>query len=266
MTRRRAPGAVAGLAVVAALLTGCTDDQPDADPDKPSAALSAALRDATSGAAPEDAVPQVVSAVAAASSPLPDELSVAVLDVLAEHPDALRAAAGPSAPGMAGPSVALDDSALDALVAAGGDDEAAEEFRIRYVAYVEGGVERTIRDAPDGDWYDALEMVGEVWIDPSAEVIGALEAGCDQSGGTCDDRLDQAERELRDAVETAAYAVIPARLLPKVFVRDGERVPMSDWTQVQKDDWQRLRDTTVLPQTAGSVERAALARRQSSGA
>jgi len=227
MSLRPRLGSVVGLAVVAVLLAGCTDDSSEPDTDDPSAAE--------------------------------------VLHRLGEHPDALRAAAGPSTPGMPEPSVEFDDDELDDLVAAGGDDDAAEEFRSRYLAYVETGVEQTLRDAA-GDWYDALDTVGEVWVVPSAEVIGALEAGCDESGGTCDDRLDQAELELRDAVETAVYAAIPARLLPRVFVEDGERVPMSDWTKSQQDEWQRLRDTTLLPQTTGSVERAALARRQSTGA
>jgi len=177
-----------------------------------------------------------------------DEPSAAqVLQRLGEHPDT------------------LDDGALDDLVAAGSDDDAAEEFRSRYLAYVEGGVEQTVRDA-EGEWPDTLDVIDEVWVQPSAEVIGALEAGCDQSGGTCDDRLDQAELELRDAVEAATYAVIPVELLPQVFLQDGERVPMSAWTARQRDEWQRLRNTTLLPQTAGSVERAALARRQSTGA
>jgi hypothetical protein len=209
MSRRRSLGAVAGLAVVAAVLAGCTDDTPDPDTDEPSAAQ--------------------------------------VLDRLGEHPDA------------------LDDGALDDLVAAGGDDDAAEEFRSRYLTYVEGGVEQTVRDA-EGDWPATLDVIDEVWIQPSTEVLGALEAGCDQSGGTCDDRLDQAELELRDAVETATYAAMPATLLPSTFLQDGERIPRSAWTDAQKDAWQRLRDTTLLPQTTGSVEQAAFARRQSAGA
>jgi hypothetical protein len=210
MSRRPVLGAVAGLAAVATLLVGCTDDSSDPAPDDPSAAE--------------------------------------VLDRLGEHPDA------------------LDDGALDDLTAAGGDDDAAEEFRSRYLAYVEGGVDKTIRDAGRDDWPATLQTIDEVWIQPSGEVIGALEAGCDQSGGTCDDRLDQAELELRDAIESATYAAMPAKLLPKAFLQGGQRVPMSAWTDVQKDEWQRLRSTTLLPQTTGVVERVALARRQSTGA
>jgi hypothetical protein len=210
MTRRPSLGAVAGLAVVAVVLAGCTDDPPKPDPDEPSAAQ--------------------------------------VLHRLGEHPDA------------------LDDDALDELAAAGGDDDAAEEFRSRYLAYVEGGVDKTIRDAGSDDWPATLEEIDELWVQPSAEVIGALEAGCDQQSGTCNDRLHQAELELRDAIESATYAAMPAKLLPPLFLQDGERVAMSAWTDRQQDEWQRLRNTTLLPQTTGSVERAALAWRQSTGA
>lgn len=265
MTRLRSLGPVACLVVAAALLAGCSDDSSDADRDEPSAALSDALRDASSGGEPEDAVPEVVALVAAESTPLPDKLSAAVLDVLADHPDALRAAAGPRAPGMEEPSVELDDDALDALVKAGGDDDAAEAFRAAYLDYVRTGVEQTIR-AGSGDWDDTLDAIDEIWIEPSAEVIGAVEAGCDESGGTCSERLDRAETETRDAVEAATYVAIPAKLLPQIFLAGSTRVPMADWSAQQRDAWQRLRDTTLLPQTGGSVERAAHARRQSTGA
>lgn len=183
-------------------------------------------------------------------SPEPDPVepsAAQVLQRLGEHPDA------------------LDDGALDDLVAAGDDDAAAADFRASYLSYVEGGVEQAIQDA-DGDWPATLDLIDEAWVQPAAEVLGALEAGCDQSGGTCDDRLDRAELELRDAVESATYAAMPERLLPPLFLQDGERVPMSAWTDRQKDEWQRLRNTTLLPQTAGSVESAAFARRQSTGA
>jgi hypothetical protein len=189
-----------------------------------------------------------------APDPDNDEPSAAqVLDRLGEHPEALD-------------DGALDEGALDDLVAAGGDDDAAEQFRSRYLAHVEDGVDRTIRDAGRDDWPATLETIDEVWIQPSAEVIGALEAGCDQSGGTCDDRLDQAELELRDAIESGTYAAMPAKLLPRAFIEDGERVAMSGWSARQRDAWQRLRNTTLLPQTTGVVERAALARRQDAGA
>jgi hypothetical protein len=167
---------------------------------------------------------------------------------------------------LGGQSDALDESDLDDLAAAGGDDSAAETFRSRYLAYVEGSIEQTIRDAGRADWPTTLEQIEQDWVLPAAEVIGALEAGCDQSGGTCSHRLDQAELEFRDAVESATYAAMPADLLPQVFLEGGDRVAMSAWTTAQKDEWQRLRNTTLLPLTSGVVEEATFARMRSAGA
>lgn len=183
--------------------------------------------------------------------PEPDDdgpSSAQVLDRLGEHPDT------------------IDDQGLDDLVAAGGDDDAAEEFRSTYLAYVEGGVDRTIRDAGREDWDQVLQTIDDEWVQPSADVLGALEAGCDQEGGTCSDRLERAEDGLRDAVESATYAAMPAKLLPRVFIEDGQRVAMSAWTTAQSDEWQRLRDTTLLPGTSGVVEQATFARMRSVGA
>lgn len=234
MSRPSASGAVVGLVVAATLLAGCTDDSSDGTGDQRSASLSA-------------------------------DRSAAVLQELGAHPDALRAVVGPTPPGMSEPSVELDDSALDDLVAAGGNDAAAADFRASYLDYVRDGLEQAIRGS-DESWYDLRDLIDEVWIDPSAEVLGAVEAGCDESGGTCSDRLDQADADLQEAVDEATYAAMPVRLLPRGFLVDGERVAMSDWTPRQRDDWQRLHDTTLLPLTTGAVEQATFARRQSAGA
>jgi hypothetical protein len=57
---------------------------------------------------------------------------------------------------------------------------------------------------------------------------------------------------------------MPVRLLPRIFLDDdGQRVAMSAWTTAQSDEWQRLRDTTLLPGTNGAVEQATFARMRS---
>ncbi len=226
MTAWRGRAALAAPVLALALavpLTGCTDD------------------DAHDGATP------VQHAVA-------DAAGGAVLQQLAQDPDALRAAA--DAPGTG-------DDLLDVVAAAGGGDQAAEAFRTAYLASVRDGIERAVREGVRStSWSDTLAVVQESWIEPSGEVLGAVESACESSDGSCNDRLRETEDALRDAVDGAVYATMPVRLLPRSLVVDGRRVPMERWTVQQRDDWQRLHDTSLLPWTLHVVEDASAARRQ----
>lgn len=249
--------AVCTLALTAA---GCTSDDAG-DEDRPSAEASAALLTHARAAADTDdagrTLPALVEAVDEWDGSLPPTLAGPVLDAFAAHPDALRAVGGPRDPGMPPPAAELDDDLYAALAAAGADGDAAADFRASYLEYVRSGLARSLVDATAGgaSWPDVLAQAEQVWLDPSAAVIGAVESGC--SGDDCFDRLGAAMDEAQATVDAATYEGMPEPLVPGSMLRGDTRVPMEEWTPSMKDDWTRLEDSTPLPEIADRIESAA---------
>ena len=265
---RSTVAAVVGVCVAAVLAAGCSSDD-SGGADAPSAEASAALDTAASAAAaPEgvaDALPALVAAAAAWPGHLPPQLAAAVLDALAAHPDALRAAYGPRSPGMPEPSADLDRAELeDALAAAGSDVEAATAFRAAYLDYLASGLTQSLTSSEMATWLDAQQEAETVWLDPSADVIAAVESGC--AADECFDRVGDAMDQAQAVVDGAAYDAMPDALVPTSMVRAGERVPMAQWTARMSDDWRRLEDSTPLPEIADRIEAAVARLQQGSGA
>lgn len=248
----------AAACTLALAAASCTSD--DGDDGGPTADASAAVLAAAEAAGGTDDVeerlPALVDAVDDWEGPLPPALAGPVLDAFAAHPDALRAAGGPRDPGMPPPAAELDDDLYAALAAAGADGDAAADFRASYLEYVRSGLARSLVDATAGgaSWPDVLVQAEQVWLDPSAAVIAAVESGC--AGDDCFDRLGAAMDEAQATVDEATYEGMPESLVPDSMLRRGTRVPMEDWTPSMKDDWTRLEDSIPLPEIADRIESA----------
>ncbi|MFC6343981.1 hypothetical protein ACFP8W_18520, partial [Nocardioides hankookensis] len=126
------------------------------------------------------------------------------------------------------------------------------------------GLAQSLTSADVATWFDAQQEAETVWLDPSADVIAAVESGC--AADECFDRVGDAMDQAQAVVDEAAFAAMPDALVPASMVRAGQRVPMVQWTDRMSDDWRRLEDSTPLPEIADRIEAAVARVQQASGA